>query len=153
MIGIQKQKFISQNLFVIQVSGLHQYKGNSQGYYFFWLLHTVVNFNVGTPGGMTNIQTLFNLCPHVLSRVVGYCSHRIPYASLQLLKIMVFDLVDELRKHWNTRCLENGSAECQLPAPPQGHQTWPHRFISVGVWERTLSTGTKTAIFSNWNPT
>jgi hypothetical protein len=117
MIGIQKQEFISQTLFIIQLSGLHQYKGNSQGYYFFWLLCTLVNLNVGTPLGMTYIQTIFNLCSHVLSHVVGYRSHSIPYTNLQLLKIIVFDLVDEVKNHGNTWCLENGSAECQLPGP------------------------------------
>jgi len=35
MIGTQKQEFTSQNLFIIEMSGLNQYKGNSQGYYFF----------------------------------------------------------------------------------------------------------------------
>jgi hypothetical protein len=41
-------------------------------------------------------QQIFDLCPRVLDHVVGYCSQSGPYASFQLLKIVVFDLVDVL---------------------------------------------------------
>jgi hypothetical protein len=66
---------------------------------------------------MTNIQTIFNLCPHVLNHVLGYCSHSIPYASLQLLKIIVFDLVDEVKNQqildaWK---MDEQSANCLAP--------------------------------------
>jgi hypothetical protein len=51
----------------------------------------LVDFNVGTTGGITDIQTVFKLCPHVLRHVVGYSRYNIPYVGFQLLKIMVFD--------------------------------------------------------------
>jgi hypothetical protein len=47
-------------------------------------------------GGTTNIQTAFELCPRVFKQVVGYSGRRVPCAGLQLPKIAVFDLVDEV---------------------------------------------------------
>ena len=54
------------------------------------------NFHVANPDGTTNIQTIFDLCPRVLKHVVGYCSHSIACANFQLLKIVVFDQVDDV---------------------------------------------------------
>jgi hypothetical protein len=51
---------------------------------------------VTTPRGTTNIQTTFDLCTHALKLVVGYRNHGVPYAGFQQLKIVVFDLVDEV---------------------------------------------------------
>jgi len=57
---------------------------------------TLLDLNTGTFGGTTNIQTAFELCPRVLKQVVGYRGRRIPCAGLQLPKIAVFDLIDEV---------------------------------------------------------
>lgn len=48
---------------------------------------------------MTNIEMIFNPCLHVLKHVLGYHSH-ITYAGFQLLKVNVFDLVDEVRNYF-----------------------------------------------------
>jgi len=37
-----------------------------------------------------------SLCPRVLKHVVSYRKYSLPYADLQLLKIVVSDLVDEV---------------------------------------------------------
>jgi hypothetical protein len=47
-------------------------------------------------GGTRNIQAVFDLCPQVLKNVVGYRSHCVPYAGFQLLKVVAFDLVDNV---------------------------------------------------------
>jgi hypothetical protein len=45
---------------------------------------------------MTNIQVVFNPSPHVLKLDVGYYPHSLPYVGFQLLKIVVFELLDEV---------------------------------------------------------
>jgi hypothetical protein len=60
------------------------------------LLTTLVDFNLGIPGGMTNIEMIFNQCPHVWKHVLGYHSHII-YAGFQLLKIIIFYLVHDVK--------------------------------------------------------
>jgi hypothetical protein len=49
---------------------------------------------------MTNIPIMFTFCPRVLKRDLGYSSHNILYAGVQLLKI-VFVLIDKVRNHLN----------------------------------------------------
>jgi hypothetical protein len=71
MIGIQK-KIISRNLLVIQTSGWLHYKGS----FFLSLLPILVDFNVDTADGTTNIQMVSDACHRVLKRVVGYRSQR-----------------------------------------------------------------------------
>jgi hypothetical protein len=51
---------------------------------------------MGFFGGTTNIHSAFNLCPRVVKHVVGFRSRRVPCAALQLPKIGVFVLVDEV---------------------------------------------------------
>jgi len=63
---------------------------------FFGLLPTLVDFTVGIPGGTTNIQLIFDICPCFVTDVVGCCSHSVPYVGFQLLKIVVFDPVDDV---------------------------------------------------------
>jgi hypothetical protein len=46
----------------------------------------LVEFNVGNPAGMTNIQTMFDTSPCVLKEVVGYRSDGVTYADFQILK-------------------------------------------------------------------
>lgn len=48
---------------------------------------------------MTNIETIFNPCLHVLKHGLGYHSH-ITYAGFQLLKVIVFELVDEVTNYF-----------------------------------------------------
>ena len=71
----------------------------------------LLDFNIGMLGGTTNVQTAFDLCPRVLKHVVGYRGRRVPCAGLQLPKIAVFDLVDEVGITLTTRCLADGSVE------------------------------------------
>jgi hypothetical protein len=49
---------------------------------------------------MTNIETIFNTCLCVLKHVLGYHSY-ITYAGFQLLKIIVIDLVNEVRNYFS----------------------------------------------------
>ena len=65
MVGIQKEKFISINLFIIQTSSLYHYKRTLKSF-FSDLLPTFIDRSMGTYGGMANIQMMFNL--HVLLR-------------------------------------------------------------------------------------
>jgi len=63
-------------------------------------------FSVGTPSGMTYIQTMFDLYPLVWTHFVGYRSYIFPYAIFQLLKIAVFYSVEGVMNH------------------PKSHDTW-----------------------------
>ena len=63
---------------------------------FFGLLPTLVDVSVGTLGGTRNIHLIFDICPCFVKNVVGYCSHSVPYVRFQLLKIVVFDPVDDV---------------------------------------------------------
>jgi hypothetical protein len=56
-----------------------------------------VDFSVGLPRGTTYIQTIFDICPRVSKNVKGYRSHSVPFPGFQTLKVVVFDLVDEVR--------------------------------------------------------
>jgi hypothetical protein len=49
--------------------------------------------------GTTNIQMIFDFCPRVLKHFVGYRSNIVLYAVFEPLRIVVFDLVDEVRYH------------------------------------------------------
>ena len=42
------------------------------------------------------IQTIFDFCPRVLKHVMGYRSHSVPYPGFRLLKVIVFDVVDDV---------------------------------------------------------
>jgi hypothetical protein len=48
-----------QNLFIIQMPDWHHYKGKLLKF-----ISAIVDFIVSCPGGMANIQTVFNICPH-----------------------------------------------------------------------------------------
>jgi hypothetical protein len=74
-------------------------------------------------GGPTNIQTAFELCPLVPKHVAGFRGRRVPCAGLQLPKIPVFDLVDEVRITLTTRSLADGSAEMRQQPGLNGHRT------------------------------
>lgn len=60
MIGIQQEKNIPQNLFIIQMSGLHLYIGKLR--LLSWLLPDLVYLSAGIPGGTTSNQTIYDLC-------------------------------------------------------------------------------------------
>ena len=64
-----------------------------------FLLPSLAYCNVGILCGTINIQSMFDLSSHVWKYVVGYCSQSLLFAGFQLLKIVVFDLVDEERYH------------------------------------------------------
>jgi len=96
MAGIRKEKFISWKLFIYRHPDCSTTEANTK---IILLLTTLPDFNLGIPGGMTNIEMIFNPCLHVLKHVLGYHSH-ITYAGYQLLKIIVFDLVDEVRNYF-----------------------------------------------------
>ena len=50
----RKEKLVIQNMFIIQMSGLHHYQEKVAKFFFL----TTGGFDVGTPGGTTNIQPL-----------------------------------------------------------------------------------------------
>jgi hypothetical protein len=60
------------------------------------LVHTLVGSGVDTPGGTTNILTTFDVCPRGLEHVLGFPGHNFPYSGFEVLKIVVFDLIDEV---------------------------------------------------------
>jgi len=95
----QKEKFMSQNLLIVQNSTIT--KEHFQSPSFFSLLTTLVDFNVGTSDGTTNIQKIFKHCPYVLRHVVSHCRHSIPYVGFQLLKFMVFDQEYKVSHIWD----------------------------------------------------
>lgn len=75
MTGIQQEQNIYQNLFIIQMFGLHLYKGKLK--LLSWLLSLLVYLSTGISGGTTNIQTILDrfVCssdemPFLVSRVV-----------------------------------------------------------------------------------
>jgi hypothetical protein len=55
-----------------------------------------INFNVGFLGGMTSIQTIFDLVPRCLKHVWCYRSHSVPYAGFQVLNVIDLNLVDSI---------------------------------------------------------
>jgi hypothetical protein len=68
MKGIQNKIIISQKTFIIHIYGLHHYKGKLSKFFSVYITFSV-NFDVGPLGGMTNIQTLFDLVPRCLKHV------------------------------------------------------------------------------------
>jgi hypothetical protein len=59
---------ISQKGFIIHIYVLHSYKGKLSKF-FSEYINFSVNFSVGSLGGMTNIQTIFDLVPRCLKHV------------------------------------------------------------------------------------
>jgi hypothetical protein len=55
-----------------------------------------INFYVGSLGGTTNIQTIFDLVPRCLKYVWCYRSHSIFYTGFQVLKVFDLKLVDNV---------------------------------------------------------
>jgi hypothetical protein len=55
-----------------------------------------INFNVGSLGGTTNIQTIFDLVPRCLKHVWCYRSQRVPYAGFQVFKVIDLNLLDNV---------------------------------------------------------
>jgi hypothetical protein len=51
-----------------------------------------------------------DLSSHAWKYVVGYCSHSLLFVGFQVLKIVVFDLIDEVRYSitFITQCLADG---------------------------------------------
>jgi hypothetical protein len=54
------------------------------------------NFNVGSLGGTTNIQTIFDLVPCCLKHVWCYRSHSVPYEGFQVSKAVQLNLLDNV---------------------------------------------------------
>jgi len=50
---------------------------------------------------MTNIQTMFDTSPSVLKKVAGFHNDGVPCADFQILKVFVFDRVNQRRYHGN----------------------------------------------------
>jgi hypothetical protein len=82
MKDIQNKIIISQKSFIIHI--------------FSEYITFSVTFNVGSFGGTTNIQTIFDLIPHSLKHVWCYRSHSIPYAGFQVLKVIELNLADSV---------------------------------------------------------
>jgi hypothetical protein len=59
-------------------------------------MHTLEDLNTSTPGGTTNIRGIFNLCLRVLKHGMDYRDHNYSYVGFVLLKVVVFDLVNEV---------------------------------------------------------
>jgi len=59
-------------------------------------IHTLEDLNVSTTGGTTNTRGIFSLSPSVLKHGMDYRDHSFSCAGLLLLKVVVFDLVDEV---------------------------------------------------------
>jgi hypothetical protein len=55
-----------------------------------------INFNMGSLGGTTNIQTKFDLVPRCLKYVWCYGSHSVPIASFHILEVVDLILVDNV---------------------------------------------------------
>jgi hypothetical protein len=98
MRGIQKEKFIiSKHVHYTDIC-FEPLQRKILGS-FFWLLPTLVDSNVGTPGGTTNIQMICKLSMHF--EACWGLSPQHPLCELSTLNIVVFDLVDEVRDHFN----------------------------------------------------
>jgi hypothetical protein len=70
-------------------------KGNYRSFFSEYITF-LINCNVGSLGGTTNIQTIFDLVPHCLKHVWCYRSHGVPYASFQVLKLVDLNLIDNV---------------------------------------------------------
>jgi hypothetical protein len=55
-----------------------------------------INFNVGSLGGMTNIQMIFDLIPRCLKHVWCYRGHSVSYVGFQVLKAIDINLVENV---------------------------------------------------------
>ena len=57
-------------------------------------LISLIYLNIVTPGGMANIETIFDIVPSSLKHV--WCNHckSFPYSVLQVLKTVDLNLVD-----------------------------------------------------------
>jgi hypothetical protein len=75
MKGIQNKIIISQKAFIIHIFGLHHYKEKLSELFSEYTASSV-NFNVGSLGDTTNIQTIFDLVPRCLKHVSGVESRR-----------------------------------------------------------------------------
>jgi hypothetical protein len=93
--GIQNKIIISQKSFIIHTYELHHYK-KKLSKFFFECINFSINFNVGSLGGTTNIQMIFDLVPRCLKHVWCYRSHSNSYAVLQVLKVVDLNLVDNV---------------------------------------------------------
>jgi hypothetical protein len=81
MKDIINKLIISQKAFVIHMYGLLHYKMFSEYVTF------SANFTVGSLGGTTNIQTIFDLVPRSLRHVWCCRSHSIPHVGFQVLNV------------------------------------------------------------------
>jgi hypothetical protein len=93
--GIQNKIIISKKAFIIHIYGLHHYNGKLSKFFFEYITFPV-NFNVGSLGGMTNVQTIFDLVPRCLKHVWCYHSHSVPYAGFQVFKVIDLYLVNKV---------------------------------------------------------
>jgi hypothetical protein len=89
------RRYASKNKNLYLDFQLLHYKGKLSKFFFFGLLLALAAFKVGTPGGTTNIQTIFDVCPRILKHAVCYHSYSIPFSGLQLLEIFVLNLAGE----------------------------------------------------------
>jgi hypothetical protein len=85
MKGIQNIILISQKAFIIHIYGLHNYKGKLSKVFFSEYISKKTN--VGSLGGTTNIQTIFDLVPRCFKHVWCYRSNSVPYADFQVLTL------------------------------------------------------------------
>jgi hypothetical protein len=104
MEGIQNKIMISQKAFIIHIYGLRHHKGKLSKFFSKYITFSI-NSSVGSLGGTTNIQTIFDLVPRCLKRV--WCYGSIPYAGFQVLKVVELNLVDNVR-HITQKKKSNG---------------------------------------------
>jgi hypothetical protein len=95
MRGIQNKTIISHKAFIIHVYGLYHYKGKVSKFLSVYIIFSI-DFNVGFLGGITNIQTIFDLVPGCLKHVWCYRSHSVPYVDFQVLTVVDLNLVDNV---------------------------------------------------------
>jgi hypothetical protein len=95
MKGIQNKIIISQKAFIIHIYGLHHYKGKLSKFFSEYITFSV-KFSVGSLGGTTNIQMIFDLVTHCLKHIWCYRSHNVHYACIQVLKAIDLNLVDSV---------------------------------------------------------
>jgi hypothetical protein len=92
MKGIQNKIIISQKACIVPICGLHHYKGKLLQFFPEYITFSI-NSNVGSLGGTTNIQTIFDLAPRCLRHVWCYRSHSVPYAGFKVSKVVDLNLV------------------------------------------------------------
>jgi len=61
-----------------------------------YFLLPLLGSSADSHGGTTNILTIFDVYPLGFEHVLGYPRHSVPYSGFELLKIDVFDLIDEV---------------------------------------------------------